>query len=341
MTVPIRVGIMGFGRIGRNIFRQVHECDDIEVVAISDLSEPEALAYALEYDTIYGGFPGKVELDGKYLLASRQRSRLLKGTRPDEMPWDAFEVDVVIEATSVFRHRADLQGHLDSGARRVILSTPALDSIDRTVLHGINHDRLVPEDRIISCSSATTVALGLILKILDDAVGVQRAAMTTVHAYSSDQKLADTVAENPRRSRSAAENLIPNWTWAPSVIEQVLPQLAGKIGGMAVNVPVPNGSNLDLVTQMSTPVSPADVNEAVREAARDSYSPWVEFTDEPLVSRDVIGNPHSAVFDSLATVVVHGNLVKTITWYDNGWGYAARIVDTIRALAALDNGGPA
>ncbi|HXH28992.1 MAG TPA: glyceraldehyde 3-phosphate dehydrogenase NAD-binding domain-containing protein [Candidatus Polarisedimenticolia bacterium] len=339
--MAIRVGLMGFGRIGKNIFRQVFEREDIVIAAISDLGDPEAMAYLLEYDTIYGRFPGQVRLDGKYLSAGRQRSRLLKGTHPDQMPWDAFDIDVVVEATHAYRRRADLQGHLDSGARRVILSTPAKDGIDRTIVHGVNHESLTAADRIVSCASATTHALGLMLKILDEAVGVEQAMMTTVHAYTSDQKLSDAVAKNLRRSRSAAENLIPNWSWSPHVVEELLPKLKGRIDGMAVNVPVPNGSNLDLAVQLKRSVKAEEINDIVRRAADGPYRPWLEFSAEPLVSSDVIGNLHSAVFDSLATLALDGGLVKTITWYDNGWGYAARIVETLVAMARFEGGGGA
>ncbi len=337
--MAIRVGLMGFGRIGRNIFRQVSQRDDIAIAAISDLGDPDSMAYLLRYDTIYGRYPGGVELEGRYLKAGRQRARLLKGTRPEEMPWDAFEVDVVVEATHSYRRRAELQGHLDSGARRVILTTPALDPIDRTILHGVNHESLRPADRIISCASATTHVLGLLLRILDEAAGVRRAMMTTVHAYTSDQKLSDAVANNLRRSRSAAENLIPNWSWAPSVVGEILPHLKGKIDGMAVNVPVPNGSNVDLVTELKRDVDAAGVNAIVREAAEGPYAAWLQYATEPLVSSDVVATTRSAVFDSLATLALEGGLVKTVTWFDNGWGYAARIVETLETLARFDREG--
>jgi glyceraldehyde 3-phosphate dehydrogenase len=332
---------MGFGRVGRNIFRQVYQSDDIQVVAISDLGDPESMAYLLEYDTIYGRFPDPVALDGKHLVAGKQRARLLKGMRPDEMPWDAFDVDVVVEATHRYRRRLELEGHLDSGAKRVILSTPALDSIDRTIVHGLNHENLRPSDRIISCSSATTHALGLVVKILHDAFGLEYALMTTVHAYTSDQKLSDAVAKNPRRSRSAAENLIPNWSWSPSVVEEILPELEGRLGGMAVNVPVPNGSNLDLAVQLCNEVTTDELNDVVRQAAEGPYGSWLEYATEPLVSSDVIGNSSSAVFDSLATLSLSGGLVKTVTWYDNGWAYSARIVETLRTLERLGDPGAA
>ncbi len=331
--MAIRVALMGFGRIGKNIFRLVWEREDIQIVAISDLGDPESIAYLLEFDTIYGRFPGEVKLEGRYLRAGRQRARLLKGTRPEDMPWDAYDIDVVVEATHAYRRRADLQGHIDSGACRVILSTPALDAIDRTIVHGVNHETLVPEDRIISCASATTHVLGLMLKILDEAAGVKRAMMTSVHAYTSDQKLSDAVARNLRRSRSAAENLIPNWSWSPTVVGELLPHLKGKIDGMAINVPVPNGSNLDLAVQLEKELSADEVNAVVSKAAAGRYARWLAYADEPLVSSDVIGDPHSAVHDSLATIAMKGGLVKTVSWYDNGWGYSARIVETLEALS--------
>ncbi len=333
--MSLRIGIMGFGRIGRNLFRQAREREDIDVVAISDLGSPEAMAYLLEYDTIYGRFPGNVELDGKYLKAGRQRARLLKGVTPEDMPWDAYEVDIVVESTGAYRLREQLEGHLRSGARRVILTTPALDEIDRTIVHGLNDDTLRPEDRIISCASTTTHALGLTLKVLDEAVGVERALMTSVHAYSSDQKLSDTFTPDLRRSRSAAENLIPNSTWSPDVVEAMMPHLKGRIDGMAVNVPVPNGSNLDLTMQIRKELDKDALNAVVREAAAGELGRYLEYADEPIVSSDVIGNDHSAIFDSLATLALPGGLVKTITWYDNGWGYATRILDTVATLGGF------
>jgi glyceraldehyde 3-phosphate dehydrogenase len=265
-------------------------------------------------------------------MAGRQRSRLLRGVAPDEMPWDAYGVDVVVDSTGAYRTRAQLQGHLDSGAQRVVLSTPALDEIDRTIVHGVNDGSLRPDDRIVSCASSTTHALGLLIKILDEALGVERAMMTTVHAYSSDQKLSDTITPNPRRSRSAAENLIPNWTWSPGVLVEMMPHLKGKVDGMAVNVPVPNGSNLDLSTQLRKSASAEEVNAAVRAAAEGPLSRYLDYAVDPIVSSDVIGNDHSAVFDSLATLALPSGLVKTVTWYDNGWGYAARILDTVVTL---------
>lgn len=334
--MSIRIGIMGFGRIGRNIFRQAYKCEDIEIVAISDLGTPESMAYLLEYDTIYGRFPDEITLDGKYLEAGTQRARLLRGTSPEDMPWEAYGADIVIESTGAFRHRAELAGHINAGAKRVILTTPPRDEIDRIIVHGVNDETLSANDHIVSCASTTTHALGLMIKILDQAVGIEHALMTTVHAYSSDQKLSDSVTPNLRRSRSAAENLIPNWTWAPGMIELMMPHLKGKIDGYAINVPVPNGSNLDLSTQLKRDVTVDEVNEIVRQAADGHLKPYLEYATEPIVSTDVIGNEHSAVYDSLATIALPGGLVKTVTWYDNGWGYASRILETARTLGSFD-----
>jgi glyceraldehyde 3-phosphate dehydrogenase len=330
--MPVRIGIMGFGRIGKNIFRQAYERKDVEIVAISDLGTPESLAYLLEFDTVYGRFPGEVELEGRYLKAGNQRARVLKGARPEDMPWEAYDADIVIESTGTFRHAAELQGHIDSGAKAVILTTPAIDEIDRTIVHGLNEDTLTATDRIVSCASTTVHALGTMIKVLDEAVGVEQAMMTTVHAYSSDQQLADAVTADLRRSRSAAENLIPNENWSPNMVEFLMPHLKGKLDGMAINVPVPNGSNLDLSTQLKRSVTKDEVNEIVRSAAENGLSQYLQYATEPIVSRDVIGNEHSVVFDSLATIALEGGLVKTIGWYDNGWGYASRLIDTALAM---------
>lgn len=334
--MAIRVGIMGFGRIGRNIFRQVWERDDIDVVAISDLGTPESMAYLLKFDTIYGRFAGDARLDGRYLTAGRQRARLVRAVSPEDMPWDALGVDVVVEATGQYAGADDLQAHLDSGAQRVVLTAPAEDGVDLTVVHGINEALLAPDHRLVSCASTSTHALCLSLHVLDRAFGIDNAFMTVVHAYSGNQRLADTVAGDLRYSRSAAENLIPNGTFLPELIGELMPHLAGRIDGMALNVPVPNGSNLDLVTQLRDQEVTADaVNAAARAAADGELKGWFGYTDEPIVSSDVIGNPHSVVFDSLATMALPGGLVKTIGWFDNGWGFASRVAETVTTLGAF------
>ena len=265
--MAIRVGIMGFGRIGRNLFRQVWEREDIDIVAISDIGTPESMAYLLGFDTIYGRFPGELRVDGRHLVAGRQRSRLVRAVSPHDMPWDALGVDVVVESTGRYTGAEDLQAHLESGAQRVVLTAPADDGVDLTVVHGINDGLLAPEHRLVSCASTSTHALCLTLSVLDRAFGVDNAFMTIVHAYTGDQALADTVAGDLRNSRSAAENLIPNDTFLPEMVAELIPHLAGKVDGMVLNTPVPNGSNLDLVTQLSAgDVTAQSLNAAAKAA---------------------------------------------------------------------------
>lgn len=334
--MAIRVGIMGFGRIGRNLFRQVWEREDIDIVAISDIGTPESMAYLLKFDTIYGRFPGDAQLEGRYLTAGRQKARLVRAVSPEDMPWDALGVDVVVEATGQYTAAADLEAHLESGAERVVLAAPAADGVDLTVVHGINDALLAPDHRLVSCASTSTHALCLTLHVIDRAFGIEQAFMTVVHAYSGDQQLADTVAGDLRYSRSAAENLIPNGTFLPELVSELLPNLAGKVDGMALNVPVPNGSNLDLVSQLTDgDVTKERLNEAAKAAAEGDLKGVWGYTDEPIVSSDVVGNLNSAVFDSLATMAMPGGLVKTISWFDNGWGFAGRIAETVTTLGGF------
>jgi glyceraldehyde 3-phosphate dehydrogenase len=239
-----------------------------------------------------------------------------------------------MECTGRFRHRAELERHLEAGAKKVILSTPALDEIDRTIINGVNDHELRPEDRIVSNGSSSSHALALQLKILHDAAVVEWGMMTTVHAVTGDQQLSDSAKPSPRWSRSAAKNIIPNATWAPGAVEHMIPDLAGKIKGMALNVPVLVGSNIDLVTQLRSPLTVDEVNGIFREAAEGQYTGLVDYTEEPIVSSDVKGNLASAVFDASATMVLGDGLVKTLTWFDNGWGYAARMLELARNMAS-------
>ncbi len=331
--MAVRIGIMGFGRLGRNMFRIAYDQPDIEFVAVSDLAEAESLAYLLKYSTIEGPFAAEVRLEGNYLVCGRQRVRVLRGSRPGDVPWDVLGTDIVIEATGQFRRRADLTRHLEAGAKKVILSTPPLDTVDRLVINGVNENDLRPQDRIVSNGSSSVHALALLLKILHEAAGVRRAMMTTVHAYTSDQQLSDTAKPGLRWSRSAAQNIIPNRSWAAGAVEELLPELRGKIFGMALNVPVPAGSSIDLNCELDKPLSAAQVNAVVREAAEGRYRGLVAYTEEPVVSSDVVGNPASGVFDAQATMSLGNGMVKTLIWYDNGWGYAYRLLDLARLLA--------
>jgi glyceraldehyde 3-phosphate dehydrogenase len=331
--MAVRVGIMGFGRIGRNVFRIVYPRSDIEVVAIVDLAEPRALEYLLKFDTVHGRFTEPVRVTGDSLYAKGRQIKILQRKAPGDVNWaDELGVDIVIEATGQYRTREVLQKHLDMGAKRVILTVPPRDAIDALVVMGVNDEVVTPEAKILSNGSCTANALAPICKVLNDAFGIDRAFMTTVHAYTNDLRLADVPHEDLRRCRAAAENIIPTTTWSPKVVEAILPELAGRLDGMALNVPVPDGSTVDLVALMKRPVTAEEVNEVVRSAASTRYSGIIEYCEQPIVSSDVIGNPHSAVFDAPSTQVLGGNLLKTITWYDNGWGYASRVVELIVRL---------
>jgi glyceraldehyde 3-phosphate dehydrogenase len=329
------VAINGFGRIGRSIFRIVADRADFEVVAINDITPDEPLAYLLRYDTVMGRFKGEVKLEGGYLVAGRQRSRITKGKVPSGLPWRDLEVDVVIESTGRFRTKEECQGHIDAGAKRVILTVPAQNEVDATVVMGVNEDKLQPEHRIISNASCTTNCLAPLAKVLDDRFGIVKGLMTTVHAYTNDQRLYDWAHKDLRRSRAAAENSIPTTTGAARAVGKVLPKLKGKLDGTAVRVPVPDGSIVDLVVELGADVTVASVNEAVREAAAGPMRGIIEFSTEALVSSDIIGNPTSCIFDAPLTQVVGSRTAKVMAWYDNEWGYSNRVVDLAEKLAAL------
>lgn len=329
-----RVGLFGFGRIGRNVFRQLEDHPNLEVAAIVDVADPEALVYLLKYDTVFGRFPKKVGLDEGHLVIEDRRIPMLQVSSPADVDWEALGVDLVVQATRKHRTLDQLQDHLDRGARRVILaSTPQDDKIP-TLLMGVNDHTLDPRDAVIALGSNTSNALAPILKILNDRFGVEAAMYTVVHAFTNEQRLADVPGDDLRTSRSAAENIIPTATNSAEIIESVLPELSGKLSGAALNVPVADGSNVDLVVITERPVTVSDVNGAIRWAA--SNSTVIEYTDDPIVSTDVIGNTHSAIFDGLATLVIDETMVKSVIWFDNGWGYAARAIELMGKLAAYD-----
>ncbi len=333
----MRIGLMGLGRIGRSIFRILYKSEDLRIEAVSDVADHAALAYLLKFDTILGRFPDEVSvLDGNLYVAGRQ-VKMLSGEKPGDVRWGDLGVDTVIEATAKFRTRAELERHLEAGAKRVILCTRPSDPPDITVVTGVNDDQLRPEHRIVSNASCTSHAAAPVLKILDEAFGIQRAFLTTVHAYTNQQRLADVPAEDPRRGRAAAENIIPQETAAAEVITGLLPQLAGKLTAHAMNVPVANGSVVDLVCWHERQVTVAAINEVVRTAA--AMSRWkeiLEYTTDPIVSSDVLLTPYSGTYDSLATMVLGTNVSKTLTWFDNGWGYAHRVVDLLRKFQQFE-----
>lgn len=335
MSNPTRIGLVGFGRIGRNIFRIAYKDPDFQFVAISDLGEPRFLHYLLTRDSVHGPMEDEVILEGNYIKVDSQRVRLVPGGVPGELVWDTFGVDVVIDATGRFRKYPDLVKHIEAGASRVIVTTPPEDDVDRIVIMGLNEDEIASQDRIVSSSSSTTQVLALMLKILDENFGVQRAMMTSVHAYTADQPLADALRADFRRSRSAVENIIPNTTWSPRIVEGLMPKFKGKIGGVAFNVPVADGSCVDLTTEMESTPTREQVNDAVREVADGKMSGIVGYTEDPIVSSDVIGAGESMIFDSQATMITANALLKTVCWYDNGWGFSKRILELIRCYHRL------
>ena len=333
----MRIAINGFGRIGRSVFRILNSKPDVDVVAINDIFDKGALAYLLKYDTVMGRFPETVSLEGDILKTESQSVKLVAERDPASLPWGDMGVDIVIESTGVFRTRAQLENHLSAGAKRVVLTVPAKDDIDYTVVLGVNDDGLKPEHRIVSNASCTTNCLAPMAKVLNDSFGIELGVINTIHAYTNDQRLADVPHSDWRRSRAAAENVIPTTTGAARAVGKVLPELNGKLDGIAMRVPVPDGSVVDFNILLEKDVTVDDVNEAVREAATTGpLKNVLEFSTLPVVSTDIIGNPHSSIFDAPFTRVVGGNFVKTLNWYDNEWGYSNRVADLLGVLDRLD-----
>mgnify|MGYP001425343172 FL=1 len=335
----MRVAINGFGRIGRSVFRILNERSGVEVVAINDLSEREGLIYLLKYDTVMGRFRDKAELTDDILKTSNHTVTLLSGPDPAQLPWNDMGVDVIVEATGVFRQKKQLESHLSAGAGKVILTVPAKDEIDYTVVIGVNDEDLKPDHKIISNASCTTNCLAPMAKILNDSFGIETGVINTIHAYTNDQRLADVPHKDWRRSRAAAENVIPTTTGAARAVGKVLPELNGKLDGIAMRVPVPDGSVVDLVVRLNQDVTEEHVKEAVHAASEtDKLAPILEYQEEPIVSTDIIGNSHSSIFDAPFTRVIDGSLVKTLNWYDNEWGYSNRVVDLIDILGKFETG---
>jgi glyceraldehyde 3-phosphate dehydrogenase len=327
----IRIGLMGFGQVGRQIYRLACASEDLEIAAIADIGKPDILSYLLHSDCQH---PLQCKLAGNHLVSDRFRSRMLQHSSPGETPWDVFGVDIVIDATREYRHAASLQAHLDAGAPRVLVSTLPTAPLDRLLLPGINTETARSADRIVSAGSPTTTALALCLKILDEALGVDTASMTTVHAYSSDQPAQDRAGEDFRRSRSAATNIIPNTNASPHWVESLLPQFAGKLSGYALNVPVQHGSLLDLNTVMrSADASVEDVNRAFIEA-QDRYPELLCVADDPIVSSDVIGSSYSVVFDRKGTLKAGRRMIKSLAWYED-LSHAYRLIETVRIYQSL------
>ena len=333
----MRVAINGFGRIGRSVFRILNQKENIKVVAINDIFDKAALAYLLKYDTVMGRFSENVSLEGDMLNTESQSVKLIAERDPSCLPWAEMGIDILIESTGIFRQKSQLEMHLNAGAKRVILTVPAKDEIDYTVVLGVNDDGLKPEHRIVSNASCTTNCLAPMAKVLDSEFGIELGVINTIHAYTNDQRLADVPHSDWRRSRAAAENVIPTTTGAARAVGKVLPELDGKLDGIAMRVPVPDGSVVDFNVRLKRDVNEKEINDAVYEASKNGpLKDVLQYSTLPVVSTDIIGNPHSSIFDAPFTRVIEGNLIKTLNWYDNEWGYSNRVADLIGVLGKLD-----
>lgn len=333
----MRVAINGFGRIGRSVFRIMNARKDIDVIAINDLFDDEVLAYLLKYDTVMSGFGQDIKLKDDYLVTPHEKVKMLSIRDPEELPWKKMGIDVVVEATGIFRTREKLEPHLRAGAKRVILTVPAKDEIDCTVVLGVNEDELKPEHKIISNASCTTNCLAPMAKVLNDSFGIKEGLMTTTHAYTNDQRLADVPHKDWRRGRAAAENIIPTTTGAAKAVGQVIPALKGKLDGMASRVPVPDGSVVDLVVEVEKDVTIEDINAAVRIASKTKRMENILlYSEDMVVSSDIVGNSYSSIYDPEYTKVLGKRIVRTLNWYDNEWGYSNRVVDLITLLMSID-----
>ncbi len=331
----IRVGINGFGRIGRTVFRILSDRQDVEVVCINDLFDNHQLAYLLKYDTVMRVFPKEVRVEADAMFVDGKKTLMTEERDPAKIPWGKLGVEVVVESTGVMLTREKLEKHLAGGAKRVILTVPPNEEIDAMIVMGVNDETLKPEHRLVSNASCTTNCLAPIVKVLDEAFGIEEGLMTTVHAYTNDQRLADVPHKDLRRSRAAAENIIPTTTGAARAVGKVLPRLKGKLDGMAMRVPVADGSIVDLTCRLAKPATAAQINAAIKTAAEGPMKRIVEYSEVPLVSSDIIGNPHSSIFDALSTAATGDGYAKVVSWYDNEWGYSNRVVDLIPRLAAL------
>ncbi|MDJ0927596.1 MAG: type I glyceraldehyde-3-phosphate dehydrogenase [Gammaproteobacteria bacterium] len=336
--MTVKVGINGYGRIGRNVLRALYELDrtnELQIVAVNDLGDAETNAHLTRYDTAHGPFPGDIAVDGDSLIVNGDRIEVLAERNPQELPWKALGVDVVLECTGLFRTREKAGWHIDAGAKKVIISAPAGKEVDATIVYGVNHHTLTADDKLISNASCTTNCLAPVVKPLHEAIGVEKGIMTTIHAYTNDQVLTDVYHKDLRRARSATMSMIPTKTGAAAAVGMVLPELDGKLDGFAVRVPTINVSLVDLSFTASRDTTVAEVNGLLKAASEGELNGVLGYNDGPLVSIDFNHNPMSSIFDATLTKVVGGNLVKVCSWYDNEWGFSCRMLDTtLAALAA-------
>jgi glyceraldehyde 3-phosphate dehydrogenase len=332
--MPVRVGINGFGRIGRNLFRAAQAKNaDIEWVAVNDLTDPKTLAHLLKYDSILGPYPGTIEVADDAIVVDGKELKVLAERDPGALPWSDLGVDVVVESTGFFTKRDDAAKHLDAGAKKVIISAPATEP-DITVVLGVNFDQYDKDQHhVISNASCTTNCLAPAAKVVNDAIGIKHGLMTTIHAYTQDQNLQDAPHKDLRRARAAAINLVPTSTGAAKAVGLVLPELNGKLHGFAIRAPIPTGSVVDLTFEANGPTSVEEVNDAFRTAAaQDKWAGILQYTEDPIVSTDIVTNPYSSIVDGGLTAVIDGTLVKVVAWYDNEWGYSNRLADVIQKV---------
>ncbi len=333
--MAINVAINGFGRIGRLVFKALQEDSDVNILAINDLTDTETLVHLLKYDTVHGRYPVTVKADGENLVAGDRRVRVLAEKDPTQLPWSRMGVEYVIESTGVFRDRRKLSMHLEAGAKKVILTAPAKDELNNTVVMGVNDDTLKPDHVIVSNASCTTNCLAPVAKVLHENFTIKRGWMTTIHAYTNDQRILDLPHKDLRRARAAAANIIPTTTGAAKATGLVIPDLKGKLDGIAVRVPVSDGSLVDLVVELENSTTPEKINGRMKDAANGKLKGILEYCEDPIVSSDIVGNSSSSIFDSLSTRVMDNNLAKVISWYDNEWGYSCRTVDMLKKVAIM------
>jgi glyceraldehyde 3-phosphate dehydrogenase len=333
--MPMKFGINGFGRIGRLVFKAMQNDPDVEVVAINDITDAKTLAFLLKYDSVHGRFPEPVRAEGDMLVVGNRKVKIYAEKDPKNLPWGDLGAEIVIESTGIFRNREKMSWHLEAGAKKVLLSAPAKDEMDCTVVMGVNDDTLKGEHVLVSNASCTTNCLAPVAKVLNDSFGIKRGWMTTIHGYTNDQRLLDLPHSDLRRARAAAANIIPTTTGAAKAVGLVIPELKGKLDGVAMRVPVPDGSLVDLVAELNKNATAEEINSEMKTAAEGKLKGILEYCEDPIVSSDVVGNSHSSVFDSLSTKVMDNNFVKVVSWYDNEWGYSKRTVDLAKKMAAL------
>lgn len=332
--MAIQVGINGFGRIGRLVLKALLEKPGVQIRQINDITDPTTLAHLLKYDSVHGRFPYPISVEGEFLLVKDQKIRVTAEKDPANLSWNTSGVDVVVESTGLFTEGEKARKHLTAGAKKVIISAPASGDIDATIVLGVNDPILRPEMQVISNASCTTNCLAPMVKVLDEAFGVEQGFMNTVHAYTADQRLQDAPHKDLRRARAAALNIVPTTTGAAKAVGLVLPHLKGKLDGIALRVPVPDGSVTDFVAILKKPADKAAINAAFRAAAEGPLHGILEYTEDPIVSSDIVGNPHSCIFDSQSTMVM-GNLVRVLGWYDNEYGYSCRTADLVVRVAQI------